>query len=147
MRWDLWFQGNPWQEMDRLLQEIDEVSHRAIPGFSRKSKGDFPAVNLWSDEERVLLTAQLPGVDPKDLDITAKEDTVSIQGKRQLPDVDREKFVYHRQERKSGEFKRVLRLPYAVNPEKVEARYERGILQIVLPRAEKDRPKKIAVSV
>lgn len=149
MKWDIWFQGNPWREMDRLLQEMDEMTQRALPGFSRKKKtSDFPAANMLSNEDQVVLTAQLPGVDPKDLNINAMEDTISIQGKREQPSADQDKkIIYHRQERMSGEFKRIFRLPYAINTEKVEAKYEKGILQIVLPRAEKDKPKKISVSV
>ena len=88
-------------------------------------------------------TAELPGFDPEGLDISVVNDTLTLSGNRCADDV--EGATYHRRERRCGKFTRSFQLPFLVEGTDVEATFEQGVLKIELPRAEADKPKKIAV--
>jgi HSP20 family protein len=103
-------------------------------------------MNVWTNQDSVVITAELPGVNPEDIDISVMNDTLTLRGDQQVEAVQEGETV-HRRERKCGAFNRSFQLPFPVEPGKVEASYERGILSITLPRAEADKPKKIAVQV
>lgn len=136
--------GSLWGEMDRLQREMN----RLFEPFSRtgsRRQGDFPAVNIWTGEDEALLTAEIPGVDPGKIEVTVKDDTVTIRGGRELDEL-KEGESYLRQERGGGTFVRTFALPFHVDSDKVTAQYQKGILQLVLPRSDADKPKKIAVS-
>ncbi len=134
-----------WREMDRLQREMNRVFEDFYPNRTRSAPG-FPAMNVWADEQSVLITAELPGIDNDDIDLNVLEDTLTISGERGTDDLP-EGAVYHRQERGSGNFSRSLKLPYTVDTQKVRASFKDGILEVNLPRSEVDRPKKIAVKV
>ena len=104
----------------------------------------FPAVNAWVNENEAYLTAELPGVDPNELEINVEGETVTLSGKR-LPFDLGENAEYRRRERLYGEFNRTLQLPFRVDANGVEAKLNRGVLTVKLPRAEEDKPKKIAI--
>jgi HSP20 family protein len=104
----------------------------------------FPAVNVWVNENEAYLTAELPGVDSNDLDVNVEGETVTLSGKR-LPADGGETMEYHRRERLYGEFSRTLQLPFRVDSNGVDAKLNRGVLTVKLPRAEEDKPKKITV--
>lgn len=129
-----WSVRNLQREMNRLFSEDD------VRGDS------FPAVNIWSNEDQVLVTAELPGIKPEDLDISVVQGQLSISGERKLNPPD-EKMSCHRQERSQGCFTRTFRLPFDVDNKKVEAQYQDGILNIALPRLEESKPQKITVKV
>ena len=128
---------SPWREMERLQQDVNRL-------LSRESAPTFPAVNIWASDQDVIVTAEVPGVDPANLDITVAENVLRLTGSRK-PEELKPGEVSHRRERASGEFTRSFRLPYAVDSGKVEAGCEKGILKVRLPRAEADKPRKIAI--
>jgi len=138
--WRLGRTVDPFWEMQRLQREMNEL----FSGFSHVSGKDYPAVNAWVSENEVLVTAELPGIDPGKLDISVAGDTLTLRGVRE-PESIREGDVYHRQERSFGEFSRTLQLPFQVESEKVVAKYDKGVLQAKLPRAEADKPRKISI--
>jgi HSP20 family protein len=106
--------------------------------------GVYPLVNISEDPEHIYVRAELPGVNPEDLDITIKEQHLVIRGERKIP--PEEKNVnYHRRERESGFFRRVLRLPSQVDPNKVEAACKDGVLTITLAKPEEVKPRQISV--
>jgi HSP20 family protein len=126
------------REMNRFQQEFDRAVNRG--GWA----GAGPAVNVWADEHAVFVEADLPGVDPGKLDVAVTEgNRLTIQGDR--PEVSLENAVWHRQERGHGTFVRELTLPTLVDADKVEARYEQGVLRLTLPKADAAKPRKIAV--
>jgi len=130
--------------MDRLQREMN----RLFEPFSRsvsRDQGNFPAVNIWTGDDNALLTAEIPGVDPDKIEVTVKNDTVTIRGNRELDDLS-EGESYLRQERGAGTFVRSFSLPFHVDGDKVSAQYQKGILQLTLPRAEADKPKRITVN-
>ena len=132
-------------ELDRLRQDFDRLFDGSSPRAFRQRSRAFPAVNIWTnDEDGVIVTAELPGVDPDDINISVTRDTLTISGTRRLI-VGLETEHYHRREQRFGDFIRVVQLPYTVNNETVEATVNKGILWISLPRAEAEKPKQITV--
>jgi len=132
-------------EMERIRNEIDRIFHQGLAGPSaREATGVFPPVNIYEDKDRYLLTAELPGVKPEDVEITATEESVTIKGERK-PEDGGEKASYHRRERESGYFRRIVSLPDRVDPNKVEATSRNGILYLSLPKAEDVKPRQIKV--
>jgi len=126
-------------EMNRLFDRWGEDGGRL---FSLSSP--FPQVNVWDDVDNVYVEAELPGLDLKDLEIyVTGGNQVSLKGERKttLP----EKGVWHRQERGTGTFARSLTLPFNVDPDKVEARLENGVLWLKLAKHEAAKPRKIPV--
>jgi HSP20 family protein len=105
---------------------------------------EYPALNVYANQDGVVITAELPGVDPEDLDISVHRETVTIRGKRD--DQAAEAGGYHRQERRQGNFLRTISLPFLVNTAKVKAEMTDGVLALSLQRAEEDKPKRVSVS-
>ena len=139
------FQNNSiWNEMDRMQRDMNMLMNMYVP-TRRASAHAFPAVNLWNSEDKAVVTVEIPGVKQDDLDIMVAGDTLTIKGSRTIDDIA-EKASVHRQERGSGQFSRSLRLPFPVESDKVDAKLKNGVLQIHMPRASHDLPRKIAVS-
>ena len=103
-----------------------------------------PAVNVYGDEERLVVTSEIPGIKLDDLGITVHGRTLTISGKRLEPEIG-EGDSCPWNERGHGDFTRSLTLPYAVEPDRVEAEYHKGVLLIKLPRVESDKPRRIAI--
>lgn len=104
-----------------------------------------PAFNLWSDGGGSVLTSELPGVKLEDLDITVSGSVVTIKGARK--EESREKETHIRRERPQGQFERAFDLNYTIDAAKVEAKLSNGVLEISLPRAEAEKPRKITINV
>ncbi len=132
-----------WDEMERLQREMNQFFNVSLSNRPTGSP-DFPAINVWSNDEGAVLTAEIPGINPDEIDISVIGQTITIVGKRQ-PEAVGENAHYHRQERLQGEFARSLELPFAIDAEGVKATFDRGILKITLPRTEAEKPKKILV--
>jgi len=130
-------------DMTRFQDEFQRMFARNVFGTPRFVSAG-PAMNVWADEQAVYAEVELPGVDVDKLDISVTEgNKLSIQGER--PVLDLANAVWHRQERGSGNFTRTLTLPTMVDADKVDAKYENGVLKLTLPRAEAAKPRKIAV--
>lgn len=132
-----------WHEVERLQREMDRLYEEFRP-MRWGSAPAYPALNVWSNGEALLITAEVPGVKPEDLEISVVGDTLSLSGVRQADDLP-QGARYHRQERGFGKFARTLQLPFPVKVEAIEATFKDGVLRIHLPRADEDRPRKIAV--
>ncbi len=132
-----------WREMERLRREMNRLLGDWPTQARWGAAPSYPAMNVWTDENSTIVTAELPGVVPEEIDISVEDDMLTLRGSRQPDEV--EAVTYHRQERRYGSFLRTLRLPFRVDAEKVEATFKNGVLNIALPRAEADRPKKIAI--
>jgi HSP20 family protein len=133
-------QWDPWKEFRRWQREMN----RLFDSYAHRGPADFPPVNVWKSADGVVVTAEVPGITPDELDVTVVRDTVTLKGTRQV-EGPAEGKTFHRRERGSGRFVRSLQLPYEVDASKVSAKYERGIVRIELPRAEAERPKRITV--
>src|SRR4051794_18615072 len=105
------FFGSPLRDLRRLQEEMDRLA-RSVP-----APQGFPALNVYAHQDGIVITAELPGVQEDDLDITVHRDTVTLRGERQ--DKSDDAGAYHRRERGSGTFVRTFGLPFQVDPDKV----------------------------
>lgn len=134
---------NPFAELQRMQDEMN----RMFSAFEDRTAPapDYPPANIWVGEDCAVVTAELPGVSEKDLDLTVREDMLTLQGKIE-PGFDPEKVEWHRRERPYGAFSRTVMLPFRVDAERVRAKFTNGVLEIELPRPEADKPKRIAIA-
>lgn len=147
VRWE------PFREMvtiqDRMNRIFDEA-FRANRGAG--SEEDYalaawaPAVDIYEQEGNIVLKAELPGVDPKDVDVRVENNVLTLRGERKF-DNDVKKEGYHRVEREYGSFGRSFTLPTVVDTEKIKAEYKDGVLRVTLPKREEAKAKQISISV
>jgi HSP20 family protein len=130
----------PWRDLYRLRDEMD----KAFSDNRVRTSTEYPAVNIWSSSDDIVLTAELPGIDTKNIDLSISGDTLTLKGERN-PEELKEDESYHRQERSQGKFVRSIKLPFIVDNNKVEAECKNGILKIRLPKAESEKQKKITI--
>ena len=130
----------------RLEEELDQVFGGATPwtgGIRSLPPGTFPAINVGGTEDSVAVYLFAPGIDAKKLEISIQQNVLTVSGEREVPRDDA--ATYYRQERFGGEFRRVISLPDDVDPDKVEASYRDGIVQITVRRRESAKPRQIAI--
>jgi len=132
-----------WRELNQIQRDMNRVFDGYAPVRTRTAPS-YPALNIWSNEEGLVVNAEVPGIDVEDIDISVVGETLTLSGARKSEDLE-EGARYHRQERGSGKFNRSVELPFPVDTDKVEATFKNGVLQISLPRTEADKPKKIVV--
>jgi HSP20 family protein len=131
-------------DVNRFPEEFQRMFGRNLFGHTARWVPTGPAVNVWADEQAVYAEVDLPGTDVEKLDVSVTEgNKLTIQGER--PVLELPNAVWHRQERGAGSFTRTLTLPTMVDANKVEAKYENGVLRLTLPRAEAAKPRKIAI--
>jgi HSP20 family protein len=135
---------SPWRDMERLRREMNRLFNDWPTRSRWGTAPSYPAINVWTEEDSAVVTAELPGALLENIDISVEDNMLTLRGDRQ-PDEMKEGAIYHRQERRYGTFLRTFQLPFRVDAENVEATFMNGVLNIVLPRAEEDKPKKIAV--
>jgi len=131
---------DPFVELRRMQSEMN----RLFSGFSTTATRDFPPINIWLGENSVVVTAELPGVTGEDVNLSLQEDVLTLSGKRE-PQAQEQNVSWQRRERAYGSFSRAVQLPFRVDPDKVQARFNNGVLEIELQRLEADRPKKIEI--
>jgi HSP20 family protein len=108
------------------------------------SMGPFPPINVFQQGEDYLAIIELPGVNKDDLEVQAKENLIRISGKKTIH--YKEGVSVHRRERVSGEFDRTLSIPVQVDPDGIKAEFRDGVLALLLPRAESDKPRSIKIA-
>lgn len=108
------------------------------------ARGSYPFIDLFQKGDDVVLTAEIPGMKKDEIKIEIKNNLARISGERKLDYPEQASF--HRIERRNVQFDRTIRLPHTVDASKVSAEYRNGVLKIVLPRAESDKPKQIRVA-
>jgi len=131
--------ANPFNQLRR---EMDELFGSFVRGGAFGATG-APAVNVLDVGDALAVEAEVPGVRMEDLEIFAVGNELTIKGRR--PAFEGRNVVFHRQERGTGEFSRVVTLPVDVDAERVEAVMRDGVLSIRLPKAETAKPRKITV--
>ncbi|HNZ09825.1 MAG: Spore protein SP21 [Deltaproteobacteria bacterium ADurb.Bin151] len=126
------------------IMHLQQEMNRLFSSAGQKTTQDYPAVNIWEKDGASIVTAELPGIDSEKMDITVSGDVLSIAGTALKENFDKGE-TYLRQERGIGNFKRNIQIPYQVEVKAVEAKYEKGILMVTLPRIKEDLPKKIKI--
>ena len=104
----------------------------------------YPTVDIYDNDEHIVIKAELPGIDKKDIVIDVKDGVLTLKGERSSDNEIKEEKYYCR-ERTFGKFERVFRIPADVDPEKIRADYKDGILKIDIPKSEEQQPKQITV--
>jgi HSP20 family protein len=130
------------EEFDRVYKNL--FRDGGVLAGSGKSAGHHPPLNFWEDENSLKIEAELPGLKAEDLDLTVLGSELTIQGR--VSKAPQEGQTFHRRERETGEFRRVVRLPVDVEGDKIVATLNDGVLLITLPKAAGAKPKKIKVS-
>lgn len=139
-------EGGLFDDFRRLEAEVDQLFGRGgwpVTGIRSVARGSFPAVNVGATAESINVYLFAPGLDPKKLELSMQRNLLTVSGERKIQvekDAD-----YYRQERYSGEFRRVITLPDDVDPDRVDAKYRDGVLQITAARREAARPRQITV--
>jgi HSP20 family protein len=140
------FDSGVFDDLRRLENEVDQLfGAQAWPaGIRSVRRGTFPPINVGATPERVDVYLFAGGLDPKSLDLSIRQNLLSISGIRNVE--LREDAEYYRRERFSGEFHRVVSLPDDVDPERVEATYRDGVLHITVQRRDAARPRQITIN-
>lgn len=106
----------------------------------------FPALDVAETDDQVIVKAEIPGMHPKDLDISLSDDSLTIRGEKK-EEKEEKKKNYHRRESRYGSFSRTVRFPALVDTDKAEADYDKGILTITAPKKEREKTKRIEIKV
>lgn len=131
-------------ELDRMRRDMERLFEGLSGGAAPYGNaGVFPLTNVTEDQDNYYVRAELPGIKAQDLNISVTGDGLSISGERKIGEA--EGATYHRRERESGTFSRMLASPGPIETDKVEASSKDGILTIVMPKAEKAKPRQISV--
>jgi HSP20 family protein len=136
---------SPFRELDRFRRDFDDLFDRFLGGrLTRPAAGSGPALESYVDNGQLVVRADLPGVDPKDVEITATGDQLIIRGKREQHAEEKARDFIHR-EVAYGTFERVMKLPAGVNPDQIKASYNHGVLELTVPLPEQSRTRKVPI--
>ena len=142
---DFTLENDPWLASTwRSLRRLQGEMNRMFEDATVMGNQEFPPLNAWANQEQAVVMAELPGVDPQNLDLSVLGQVLTLSGERTAIGVDEQEKVLRR-ERRTGRFSRSLELPFPVSADAVDAQYKNGILRVTLQRAEEDRPRKILV--
>ena len=140
----------PWSAMRQIQNEMSRVLDRAVAGAEDGSNVVTsrwtPAVDIREDTERFTITADVPGVEPDDIEITMENGVLTIKGERKPETRDEGDNGYRRVERVYGGFYRRFTLPDTADAEAVSASGKHGVLEVVIPKRAALQPKRIAVA-
>jgi HSP20 family protein len=148
MAWEL----TPWKpfEFDRLRREMDRVWDSFFEGRpSRRAREEgewLPSLDVSETKSDLVIKAELPGMDAKDIEISLNEGILTIKGEKKQEREEKEEG-YHLIERSYGSFTRSIRLPKEVQSDKINASFKNGVLKVVLPKSEEAKKKEIKIKV
>lgn len=132
--------SDPWRELNRIHRDVD----RMFMSNNLKKGRQFPPINVWTTENEVIVTAELPGFSLENIHLSIVGNELTLSGKREMSEL-KENEYYHRHERRQGEFERIVQLPFVVDRKDINARFKDGVLKVNLPRAESDKPINIEI--
>ena len=142
-RWQPFRELNSLQErMNRLFEDFLGERNQ----LEGSATGWAPAVDICEDSEKVVLKADLPGIDEKDISLDVDGNRLTLKGERRMEKETQEEN-YHRVERAYGQFVRAFTLPNTVDVENIKASFKNGVLEVSLPKKEEIKPKHISIAV
>ena len=140
---------NPWRDMSTLQHRINHLMNE--PFFRSDSENDqlsmgswYPAVDMFDDGDTIVIKAELPGMDKKDISVDIEDRVLTLSGERSY-DKEVKEENYYRRERSHGTFKRAFNLPSDVDSDKIKADFKDGVLKVEIPKPEEQKPKQITV--
>ena len=140
---------NPWGNMftlqNRMNHFFDDASYPVFKGDEELAMCNWnPVVDIYDNEDNIVIKAELPGIDKKDIVIDVKDRVLTLKGERSLDNEVKEENFYRR-ERAFGKFERAFTLPTDVDSGKIRADFKDGVLKIDIPKPEKQKPKEITI--
>ena len=148
MVWEI----SPWRpfEFEKMRKEMDRLWDSFLEGRparrTREREEWFPSLDFSETKSDLVVKAELPGIDPKDIDISLNEGILTIKGEKRQEKEEKEQG-YHLVERSYGSFARSIRLPREVQNDKINASYKNGVLKITLPKSEEAKKKEVKIKV
>jgi HSP20 family protein len=143
IRWE------PVRELNTIQSEMNRLFNSFFdsptPTDGRSPRRWIPAMDLSESEQEFVLRADLPGLDESDVNIELEDNVLTVSGERASEHEER-KEGYYRVERASGKFSRSLTLPEGVDPEKINASFEKGVLEVHIPKPEQRKPHKVTIT-
>jgi HSP20 family protein len=147
-RWD------PFREMSRMQEEFNRLFDDSLFRWRRPPRqgeeelrvGFSPPVDIYEDKDQVALTAEIPGIDPKDIEIQIENGVLTVRGERKL-EREENKEGYLRMERNYGTFLRSFSLPTTVDGDRAKAEFKNGLLRVTLPKKEEAKARSVKVKV
>jgi HSP20 family protein len=147
VRWE------PFRDLVSLQGRMNRLFDESFRGIDRGGAEEdwaqgawSPAVDIYEKDGNIVLKAELPGIEPKDVDVRVENNILSLRGERRF-DQEVEKEKYQRVERSYGTFTRSFTLPNVVDTEKIKAEFKDGVLRMTLPKKEEAKPKQITINV
>ena len=144
VRWE------PFRDLLTTQREFDRLFKEAFSPMSGETEVSTrswaPPVDIYETDDAIVLKAELPGIDPKDVEVRVEDNTLYLKGERKYEKEVKEQN-YHRIERSYGSFARSFSLPSSINAEKVKAEYKDGLLTLTMPKREEAKPKTIKIDV
>ena len=140
---------NPWREMNTLQNRFN---HLFADAFLQPARSDddmslgawHPVVDMYDEDDKIVIKAELPGMEKKDITVDVKDRVLTISGERNFDNEVKEEN-YYRRERACGKFQRAFSLPADVDSDTIKADFKDGLLKIEVPKPEKQKPKQITV--
>lgn len=128
---------------EQLQHELERMLDTAFGGVGATA-GVYPPVNVFDSGDAFVVKAEVPDVEPKNVQLDVEDDTLVIRGERSFSEPSRD-AAYHRRERGQGQFRRVVRLPGRVATDEAKAQYRDGVLTVTIPKAKEARPRRVEV--
>jgi len=133
----------PFDEMRRMMEDFWMTPFEEL---GRWGDGFVPKVDVKEEDKEIVVSAELPGMDQKDIDVTVTKDSIRISGEKKQEE-EKEEKGYYRHETSYGSFERVVDLPTEVNEDKAEAEFSKGVLTIKLPKSEEAQAKQKKIKI
>jgi len=138
----------PWTLVNRLHRQLDQAFNRTSAAAQAQSAPEvswIPRVDVYEEAERFVVLADVPGVEAKDINITADKGVLTIRGERRSEKADAAKNGYERIERTTGTFLRRFTLPETANTDSITAKQTNGVLEVSIPKHPKAQPRRISI--
>lgn len=139
VRWE------PFRELAQLQSEMARFMNGLFEGPGRVAQSWVPALDVWETDSEVVYAFDLPGIPEEKISIEVKDDTLTVSAERERTEEVKDENLY-RFERRYGTFSRAVGLPQGVDQDKIQARYENGVLEIRVPKPEEQKPRKIELT-
>ena len=144
-------QWNPYQDLTNWHRDIDDLFRRFFEEDNKQTNAAatsnwLPAIEVFERVGHYVIRADVPGIDPKEVELSIVNDSLILRGERKNPNEVKEKG-YHYSETSYGKFERRLAIPKGVDPEKISAKFENGVLEISVPMPEAATARKVPIEV
>jgi HSP20 family protein len=135
---------NPFRDLMSIQSELNQLFGRTFSGEGSHGADWLPPLEAHETADRFVITVELPGLGPEDVDISVEDNVLTLTGERRFSS-DRSEEDFHRIERRYGTFARSLTLPATADASAIEASFDAGVLTVTVPKREEAKPRKIQV--